>query len=121
MPRWQKTEAFANQRKTHKEHDGSDGWLVHDGPDQRHKAEPRQEHEQDAVDETADVAVTTAAVGFEGRNMVKGGIDGWRARKGSLFIFRFQCTSHCVQNTIDNYTLELSSPLVLCYTDSIKR
>ena len=64
MPRWQKAEAFLNQQEADKEHDRPDGWLVYDGPDKRHEAEPRQEHEHDAVDETAVVAVTATGVGL---------------------------------------------------------
>lgn len=60
MPGGEEPEALLEKHEPDEQHDGADGGLVDDAPDQGDQAEPRQEEVHHSVDEAA------RAVGGEG-------------------------------------------------------
>ncbi len=53
VPGGKEAEALLEEHQTDEQHDGTDGGLVDDAPDQGDQAEPRQEQVHHSVDEAA--------------------------------------------------------------------
>lgn len=92
----QVAEAFLQEHEPDDKHDGADGGLVHDGPDERDEAEPREEDESDAVKETLAPGTRDARSSVDVRSRpwrkerqtVTGGEEGGKERgRGRAYSF----------------------------------